>query len=177
MKIVHLCLGAFFPDNYSYQENMLPKFHKRMGHEVEVIASQETFDASGKPSYTDFAGSYQNEYDIKVTRLKCSFPDKVNRKLKKYVGVYKAIDESKPDLLFIHNCQFISIFDVIKYLKKHPDTKVFVDNHSDFMNSAKTGLSKNVLHGVIWKNCAWAINKYATPNFSCSSSNILITWA
>lgn len=161
MKIVHLCLGAFFPDNYSYQENMLPKFHKKMGHDVEVIASQETFDASGKPSYTDFVGSYQNEYDIKVTRLRCSFPDKVNRKLKKYVGVYKAIAESKPDLLFIHNCQFISIFDVIKYLKKHPDTKVFVDNHSDFKNSAKTWLSKNVLHGVIWKSCAWAINKYA----------------
>ena len=28
MKIVHLCLGCFYIDNYSYQENMLPKFHK-----------------------------------------------------------------------------------------------------------------------------------------------------
>ncbi len=30
MKIVHMCLGCFYPDNYSYQENMLPKYHKEM---------------------------------------------------------------------------------------------------------------------------------------------------
>ena len=37
MKIVHLCLCSFFPDNYSYQENLLPKYHKRLGYDVEVI--------------------------------------------------------------------------------------------------------------------------------------------
>ena len=82
MNVVHLCLGAFFPDNYSYQENMLPKFHKKMGYDVEVIASQETFDSNGNISYTDTTGSYQNEFGIKVTRLKYSFPEKLNHKMK-----------------------------------------------------------------------------------------------
>lgn len=161
MKVVHLCLGAFFPDNYSYQENMLPKFHGKMGCDVEVIASQETFDENGNISYMQTVGSYQNENDIKVTRLKYAFPEKLNHKLKKYIGVYKAIAESKPDIIFMHNCQFLSIFDVIKYLKKHPEVKVFVDNHVDFSNSAKNFLSKNILHGIIWKFCAKSINKYA----------------
>lgn len=51
MKVVHLCLGCFFPDNYSYQENMLPKFHKQLGYDVEVIASLATFDKNGKASF------------------------------------------------------------------------------------------------------------------------------
>ena len=165
MKVVHLCLGAFFPDNYSYQENMLPKFHKKMGYDVEVIASQETFDENGNVSYMQTVGSYQNENDIKVTRLTYVTPENLSHKLKKYVGVYKAIAESKPDIIFMHNCQFLSIFDVIKYLKKHPEVKVFVDNHVDFSNSAKNFLSKNILHGIIWKFCAKSINKYAEKFF------------
>ncbi|MBO7179270.1 MAG: glycosyltransferase family 4 protein [Clostridia bacterium] len=165
MKVVHLCLGAFFPDNYSYQENMLPKFHKKMGYDVEVIASQETFDSNGNISYTDTTGSYQNEFGIKVTRLKYSFPEKLNHKMKSYIGVYDAIVESKPDIIFMHNCQFLSIFDVIKYLKKHPEVKLFVDNHVDFSNSAKNFLSRRILHGFIWKLCAKSINKYAEKFF------------
>lgn len=161
MKVVHLCLGAFFPDNYSYQENMLPKFHKKMGYDVEVIASQETFDENGNTSYMQTVGSYQNENDIKVTRLKYSSPEKLSHKLKKYVGVYSAVAESKPDVIFMHNCQFLSIFEVIRYLKKHSEVKLFVDNHVDFSNSAKNFLSKNILHGIIWKFCAKSINKYA----------------
>ena len=69
MKVVHLCLGSFYPDNYSYQENLLPKFHKELGYEVEVIASTQSFDEHGKVCYLPKAGTYQNEYDIKVTRL------------------------------------------------------------------------------------------------------------
>jgi hypothetical protein len=44
MKVVHLCLGCFYIDNYSYQENMLPKYHKLAGHEVSVVASLVSFD-------------------------------------------------------------------------------------------------------------------------------------
>jgi len=160
MKILHLCLGAFFPDNYSYQENMLPKFHKNMGYEVEVIASQETFDKNGKRTHTDFSGSYQNEYDIKVTRLKYAFPQKVNYKLKRYIGVYTEIKECKPDVIFMHNCQFLSVFSVIKYLKKHPEVKLYVDNHADLANSATSFVSKNLLHKGLWRYIARKIAPY-----------------
>ena len=66
MKVVHLCLGCFYPDNYSYQENMLPKFHKELGCDVEVIASVQSFDEHGKVCFLDKTGSYKNEYGIKV---------------------------------------------------------------------------------------------------------------
>lgn len=160
MKVLHLCLGAFFPDNYSYQENMLPKFHKNMGCEVSVIASQETFDKNGKRTYTDFFGSYQNEYDIKVTRLKYAFPEKINHKLKRYIGVHDVIKSSSPDVIFMHNCQFLSALTVIKYLKKNPEVKLYIDNHADFANSAISFVSKNILHKGLWRYVAKKIEPY-----------------
>ena len=69
MKIVHLCLASFFPDNYSYQENLLPKFHKELGYDVEVIASTQSFDEHGKVCYLSNVGTYRNEYDIKVKQI------------------------------------------------------------------------------------------------------------
>ena len=43
MRILHMCLAAFYIDKYSYQENILPRMHKKQGHEVQIIASVETF--------------------------------------------------------------------------------------------------------------------------------------
>ena len=160
MKVIHICLASFFPDNYSYQENMLPKYHKQLGYQVEVIASLLTFDKNGK--YTDYSGQleYTNEYGIPVTRLKYKKPEKVFRKLRRYIGFQQVIEHSVPDVIFIHGCQFLDMDILVRYLNKHPDVKVFVDNHADFNNSAKNFLSKNILHEVFWKRCAHLIEPY-----------------
>lgn len=151
-------------DGYTYQENLLTSFHKRMGYEVEVIASTEGFDKDGKTCFDLTLGEYVNEDGIKVTRLKYSFPQKINYKLRHYNGVYNAVKKSAPDVIFIHNCQFISISAVVKYLKKNK-VKVFVDNHGDFSNSAKNIVSKNIVHKIIWKSCAKRIEPFATKFF------------
>lgn len=160
MKIVHLCLGCFFPDNYSYQENMLPKFHKKAGYEVEVIASLVTFDKNGKGTYIDKGSVYINEYGIQVTRLDYKKPNLIYRKLKRYVGTYEALEKANPDILFIHGCQFLDIDKIVKYIKRHQNIKVYVDNHADFSNSATNCFSKNILHKIIWKNRAKMIEPY-----------------
>lgn len=162
MKIVHLCLGCFFPDNYSYQENMLPKFHKQLGHEVEVIALLVTFDKDGKGTFLEKGSVYQNEYDIKVTRLDYKKPVKVYRKLKRYIGTYEALKKANPDILFIHGCQFMDMDIVVKYVKEHTNIKVYVDNHADFSNSGTNWFSKNFLHKILWRHTAHIIAPYTT---------------
>ncbi len=162
MKVVHLCLASFFPDGYSYQENMLPKFHKEQGHQVVVIASLVTFDKNGKATLLSQANTYINEHGIKVTRLNYRTPLKVWERFRRYIDFAKVLDSSKPDVLFIHGCQFLDIDVVVKYVKKHPQVKVYVDNHADFSNSATNWLSKNVLHKMIWKHCAQMIEPYTT---------------
>ena len=160
MKIVHLCLGSFYPDNYSYQENLLPKFHKELGYDVEVIASTQSFDEHGKVCYLPNAGIYQNEYDIKVTRLPYKSDNKIWKKLKRYNGVYDAIEKASPDILFIHGGQFLDIDQVVKYLKKHSNVTVYVDNHADFSNSATNWFSKNILHKIVWKHTLHKIEPF-----------------
>lgn len=162
MRIVHLCLGSFFPDNYSYQENMLPKFHKQQGNHVEVIASLATFDENGKPTYMEHGGTYQNEYDIKVTRLEYRKPLKIYHRMKRYIGTYAALEAAKPEILFIHGCQFMDMDIVVRYLKKHTGIRVYVDNHADFSNSATNWLSKNILHKIFWRHTAQMVEPYTT---------------
>jgi len=160
MRITHLCLACFFPDGYSYQENMLPKYHKKLGHDVTVIASLQTFDKNGKVSYLDKPSEYINENDLPVIRLAYKNPDKTYKKLKRFVGTYEAIEKTNPDILFIHGCQFMDMDVVVKYLKKHPNVTVYVDNHADFSNSAKNWASFTFLHKILWKHCAKIINPY-----------------
>lgn len=162
MKIVHICLGCFFPDGHSYQENMLPKYHKELGYEVEVIASLLTFNKNGNAVNLEKGSSYINENAIQVTRLDYKIPVHMYKKLKRYVGLYSALEKSNPDILFIHGCQFLDMNIIVKYLKNSKYIRVYVDNHADFSNSARNWLSKNILHKLIWKRQAQLIEPYVT---------------
>lgn len=161
MKVLHVCLACFYIDNNSYQENLLPRFHKKNQYDVEILASLESFDENGKPNHLSCESTYFNEDEIKVTRLNYCFPKFVFQKLKKYKNTYSELEKSKPDIIFIHGLQFIDIKSIIKYKKKYPKVKIFVDNHCDFSNSARNFISKNIVHKIIWRFCAKSINKYA----------------
>ncbi|WP_281697782.1 glycosyltransferase family 4 protein [Acidaminococcus massiliensis] len=160
MKIVHLCLASFYPDGYSYQENLLPKFHKELGLDVEVIASTQSFDKDGRVCYLKKTGSYLNEFGIKVTRLPYIFEGKFWHKIRKYKDVFKTLQSSAPDIIFIHGIQFADVPQVIKYKKKNPHVIMYADNHADFTNSATNWLSKEILHKIIWRHYAQLLVPY-----------------
>lgn len=56
-------------DNLSYQDNLLPKFHKKMGNEVTIITSKYVWGDNGT-IVVDKRDEYFNENDIKVICLK-----------------------------------------------------------------------------------------------------------
>ena len=161
MKITHLSFVSVFSDGYSYQENILPLYHKKLGHEVSVIASQQVYDENGELGFTAKT-EYLNEYGIPVCRLKYKKPVKVYVKMRRFFGLYEALEKADPDILFIHGCQFLDIDVVAEYLKKHPRVTVYVDNHADFSNSARNWLSLNILHKIFWRRCARMILPLAT---------------
>lgn len=159
MKILHVMLGAFYIDNYSYQENLLPKYHKKAGNEVEIIASLYTFDENGKGEWLPNAAKYINEHGIPVTRLEFK-KSRFARRLRRYEGLLDELERFSPDIIFIHGVQFCDINVIVKYLKKHENVKVYADNHADFSNSAKNWISKHIQHRIIWRSCAQKINPY-----------------
>ncbi len=161
MKIMHIMLGAFYIDNYSYQENLLPKYHKKAGHEVEIVASLYTFDENGKGAWLPKATKYINEHDIPVTRL-AFIKSKFASRIRRYIGLMDELERFNPEVIFIHGVQFCDIDIIVKYLKKHKNVKVYADNHADFSNSAKNWISKNIQHRIMWRRCAQKINPYVT---------------
>lgn len=161
MNVLHLCLSCFYIDNYGYQENMLPKYHVLQGHNVQVLASLVSFDKNGNPCLLKNEREYLTKDEYKVIRTDYKRPFySFNKLFRRYNKVYEHITNFAPDIIFIHDCQFWDIFEVIKYLKKHPDVKVFVDGHTDLINSARNWLSREILHKIVWKHCAQAINPY-----------------
>ena len=154
-------LACFYIDNYSYQENYLPKYHKLMGHDVEIIASLENFDENGNGIYLDKGSKYENEYGIQVTRLEYKNTP-FSKRFRNYYGLKNELERISPDLIFSHGVQFADIVVVRNYCKTHPETKLYVDNHSDFSNSAKNWISKHIQHEIIWRYYAQTIKPYVT---------------
>ncbi|MFL2145239.1 glycosyltransferase [Desemzia sp. FAM 24101] len=161
MKITHICLCGPVTDNLTYQDNLLPKYHKLLGYEVSVIASKYIWNDNGKIDI-DERNVYFNEYGIKTLRISNKKHTDINSKLKRYENVYETLKTEKPDILFIHGVQFLDISNIVDYLKDYPQVEVFVDNHADFSNSATNRLSKNILHKGLWRHLAQKINPYVS---------------
>lgn len=161
MKILHICLANFYIDNFSYQENILPRMHKKLGYEVQILASTETFIDKSKIGYI-YPKKYINEDGILVDRVAYSpwFPRKLVHKLRIYPNVYSKLEEFLPDTIFIHGTQFLSILSAAKYAKKHPQVKIYADGHADYINSARCFISKQFLYKIIYRYCARKILPY-----------------
>lgn len=163
MKILHCCLSCFYIDDYGYQENILPKIHKSQGHDVRIVASTETYITNKKIGYTE-PKDYINEDNILVSRIPYSkwIPSLINKKIRLYNGLEKNLNSFKPDIIFLHDFQFLSALDIIEYKKKNPNVKIYVDSHTDLINSGKNWIAKNILHGIFYKWIAQKIEKYVT---------------
>lgn len=159
MKIVHICLCGPVTDGWNYQDNMLTKYHKKLGYDVTMITSQWIWGKDGKLEKINKL-QYINSDDVKVVRLPIKGKDNFLRKFKRYEGLKDTLIRENPDILFIHNVSFIDIDTIVSYLKVHKKVKVFIDNHSDFSNSATNWISKNVLHKVIWRKIVNKIEPY-----------------
>ena len=160
MKIVHICLCGAMTDGLNYQENIITKYHRRMGFEVTIIASQYVWSPEGKKVLTERT-NYRNADDVKMIRIPIRYGT-VDNRLKLYPDLYRTVECEAPDILFIHDCQFLDVRTLAKYLRKHPNVKAYVDNHVDYINGAHGWLSKNILHKGLWRYCAHRIEPYVT---------------
>lgn len=162
MKIVHICLCGPYNDGWNYQENIIPYYHKKMGHEVTIVTTPFINDKKSIGYLFYKTGEYYDDNGIKVIRkpLKFSNKSRISKRFRLYKGLYKSLEYERPDTIFIHGLQFLDIRFIVKYAKKHHDVKIYVDGHEDFNNSARNWLSKYILHGVIWKYCAHLIEPY-----------------
>lgn len=147
MKIVHICLGCFYVENMGYQENILPRYHIRQGHQVTVLTSDYAFNAKGE-NVKKTEKDYVNKDGIRVKVLQRA--NSFMAKFGIFEGLYNQLTNINPDVIFVHGGQFLSLNDVIKYAKYQGNVKVFIDQHADYYNSPVSTLKARVVHGLLY---------------------------
>lgn len=185
-KILHIMLTGPVTDGWSYQDNLLTKYQRRLGHEVTMITSQWIWGEDGKLAKcrkTD----YRNENDVKVIRLPIHGKDRWGRKFKTFEGLYEKMAAEEPDILFVHNVCFPDMDVVVDYIRSRRKQeknekplsqssqiplRVYVDNHSDFSNSGTNWISRNILHKILWKRKAKKIEPYTTKFYGVMPARV-----
>jgi glycosyltransferase involved in cell wall biosynthesis len=130
MKIVNLV--DFFHPNAGYENNILPKYLVKSGHEVVIITSQLDKVPDG---YTAFFGKDNIDKEDKafykktgITVIRVPARCFVSGRAWFTNEIFKTIDEVKPDLLFIcGNDTLISMQYLLRYSKK--GIPLLLDSH------------------------------------------------
>ena len=160
MKITHVCLPGCYCEGCTYQDNLLAKYHRKMGHDVDVVASRQSFGADGRPCLVAGTEEYINADGIHVKRLEYAVPQRMGRRLGKCIGLREELERSAPDILFVHGMQSVEGAVFARYVREHPGIRMFMDNHADYSNSATNWLSKYVLHRGVWRHYARIAEPY-----------------
>lgn len=171
MKVTHICLCGPFTDNFSYQENLLTKYHKKLGHDVTIISSKWSWNKNGEIVFDD-RDSYINENNILITKLDTYFNKNVQSKFKVYKNLKNKLKDLNSDILFIHGTQFLDLFLLKKYFAENPNIKVYIDNHADFSNSATSFLSKIFLHKILWRASSKYVEDYVEKFYGVLPSRV-----
>ncbi len=131
MKIVHLAPSAPYNDYWGYQDNLLPKYHKKLGHTVTLITTN-TMHSDGQIVETDCA-DYMLRDGVRVIRRKIKkYPHRALTGLASYIPVYDLLCQLQPDLIFHHGLVSTTMLDVVRYKKKNPSCVIIQDNHLDY---------------------------------------------
>lgn len=161
MKIASVVLHGNFTDGMAYQENCLPYYQKKVfGADIVIIAGQYSLKTGSNESVVNAPGEYTCFNGIRLIRI-ANAKDKISRKLAYMPSLYDLLEKEQPDYIFAHLIQSISIRDIIRYKKRHPEVTLYGDSHADHINSAHGWFSTKILHGIIWKH----ILKEAAPYF------------
>ena len=170
-KIVHLSLNSLFTDGWSYQDQMLTKFHKKLGLEVTDITSHWINDDKGNIVW-DERDDYVNDDGVHVVRLRINGKEAFTNKFKRFDGLYEVIEKETPDIMFIHGVSCLENTTIKKYLKAHPGVVAYADNHADFSNSGTNWISKNILHKILWRHYAKLLVPYIKKFYGVMPSRV-----
>ena len=151
MKILHCCLMGPYTEHTNYQENILARQNRIDGHEVMIIASTECYKNGKIESIRP--EKYENEDGVTVVRVPfvAWMPSRIAKKLRVCKNVYPALEQYRPDVILFHGIGAYELLNVIKYKKKYPNVKLYVDSHADCGNSAHSWFSKIFLHKIFYK--------------------------
>ena len=137
MKIVHIAPNCPYTDNWGYQENLLPKYQKTLGHDVAIITTNDAWE-NGKMTKVS-CGEYDLADGVHVIRgSKKQYNFRIVSNLMSTLDIFEYLKQWSPDLIFFHGMVSATILQAVKYKKKvKPDCVIVQDNHLDYCIEAQ----------------------------------------
>ena len=162
MKILHLCLQTSYTIGWGYQDNIIPKYHAELGHDVTIITTTAVHEQSIKTETSPddiLLEDGQRLIRLKYENIGFSKLSNIVRKYK----IYDLLTSISPDFIMVHGLSNISVLQVRKYVKKvNPDCVVVADNHMDYYN----GITPVSLKKKLWIFAYRLLNKIMQKTYS-----------
>lgn len=136
MKIVHITEN--YIDGWGYQENLLPKYQKCAGHDVVVISDNGHLKYIQNKELAEKIINHGREYEydgIKIYKVKTLLNTSSTSFLSR--GLYRILEREQPDIIFHHNINPSTLPIATRYKRRHPNVKLYADNHADWINESK----------------------------------------
>ncbi len=130
MKITHIFIPGTYTDALSYQENMLTRVQKRLGHDVTLIVENKKLSETG--AVVDTPVGTVDEDGVRVIRL-CREKRTPLKKLDLLIEafpVYEILSDIQPDIIFVH-CLGHGVvnYDIIRYKRENKSCRIMTDTH------------------------------------------------
>ena len=149
LKIIHIC--QYYNEGWGYQENLLPLYQKKIGHDVAVITSdRRPFYPSDPIERIVGTGTYYDR-GVRIERLPIRF--EFRNRFVVFKDLENQLKREKPDYIFHHNLPCPSLVTSAKY-KKNADKHVFLaaDNHADLNISGRNSMWRLIYYRLLWGN-------------------------
>lgn len=132
MKICNVVISNFYKEGFGYQENILPQKQMQNGHDVCIITCYN--NGHNAPC------EYINERGVRVIVLRKNESifkgiPVLTAGVDKSIGLYESLIKEAPDVIFVHGIYAHDYKWIIKYKRKNPNVKLFLDNHADYYNN------------------------------------------
>ena len=130
MKILHVAPLSPYNVGWSYQDNLLPKYQRKMGHEVCVVVSPFENTDNGKVDVGEC--DFFLDDGVHIYRRRRKLGNGPLGKAISFTNIKDILEDFKPDFVMIHSLMTLSVFQVISYKKKvNPNCVIIHDNHLD----------------------------------------------
>ena len=152
VKIVHIILSCFYKEGYGYQENILPAKHTELGFDTSIITyrGKDHILPDSIMQNDGVIHKYINSDGIPVYVLPSNHGLTTRIPFVRHFanstkGLLTQLDILKPDIIFCHGIFKPDYRQIIKYKKRHPAIRLYVDNHADYYNTPITQNLQNLI--------------------------------
>lgn len=160
MIIMHIQLTGPYSEGFSYQENIIPKYHRKAGNEVVFIGTCYSWDRGKLVKVSPIIKRLSDGVLLERVPFFNFGNEFVTEKLRLAPTLYERICYYHPDFIMLHDVQSLSNYAIKKYLKMNPHVRLVIDCHTDYCNSATNWISKNIIHKILWKHMAKLLEPY-----------------